>query len=101
MSQTVKRNRQKWKSIIDAQACSGLSARKYCEQQSIGLASFYHWRQRLTNNEIAKREEKEVYSSFIDVGQFGDTVRKSIDVGKGIEVTLELTDGIRIVIRRG
>jgi putative transposase len=100
MVQALRRSRQEWERIVKDQASSGLSARKYCDQKSIGLASFYEWRRRLSTGESLLIDGKEG-KSFIDIGQLGGTGGDSTVIGNGLELTVELGGGLRIVVRRG
>jgi len=41
------RSREQWADWIDRQASSGLTVSDFCQQHSLGPASFYAWRRRL------------------------------------------------------
>lgn len=50
-----KRSREKesfWRKLVRRQASSGLSIRKFCDQEGVSEASFYAWRR-----ELSKRDE--------------------------------------------
>ena len=38
-----------WRKLITEQERSGLTVRRFCEQQGIGEQAFYQWRRRLRN----------------------------------------------------
>ena len=42
--------RLEWLERIERQARSGLTVAKFCEQESIGPASFYQWKRKLTRD---------------------------------------------------
>jgi hypothetical protein len=54
----MKRNAQKeayWRDVVERQARSGLSVRRFCAEQNISEASFYGWRRKL-----ARRDQEKV-----------------------------------------
>ena len=54
----MKRNAQKeayWRDIVERQARSGLSVRRFCAERDVSEASFYGWRKKL-----ARRDQEKV-----------------------------------------
>lgn len=41
--------RAMWERRLEAQACSGIGVRAWCQHEGIGEANFYYWRHRLVN----------------------------------------------------
>jgi hypothetical protein len=53
----MKRNAQKeayWRDVVERQARSGLSVRRFCAEQDISEASFYGWRKKLARRDQEK-----------------------------------------------
>jgi len=101
MERRKRRSREEWLRIISDQKESGLSAAEYCRDASIGVASFYQWKRRLAD----ECETKSVRESFIDMGRVGvseaSVEKPEVRAGYSLEVTLELGDGARLILRRG
>jgi hypothetical protein len=38
---------EEWERLVRGQAASGMTVAKYCENSSISVPSFYHWKRRL------------------------------------------------------
>lgn len=89
MSQSRSRRRTpvEWQQIIDQWQASGLSAREFCRQQSLGYANFRKWCKRLANP-----ESQRAASQFIELGSLtkGETSAWQIvlDLGEGIQLRL-------------
>jgi hypothetical protein len=99
MNHPVKRRSQReWEKIIRAQEESGMSASSYCQQESIGLASFYQWRRRLSKA-VAGTESNELPETFISMGHIGGNSEESAD-RDWVEITLDLGQGLRITLKR-
>jgi hypothetical protein len=47
-SRRTHRSTSEWQKIVNKQMASGLSARRFCTDQSMSYASFCNWRRRLT-----------------------------------------------------
>ena len=54
MKSFKKRSKADWKKVIASWRASGLSAREYCQQNSITEARFYSWRKRLGVSPVIK-----------------------------------------------
>lgn len=96
MATNERRNGSQWQSIIAAQEKSGLSAKAYCREHGVGLASFYSWRKRLTIEVgvVAKKVERD----FIELKQ---GAQKAAEIERtGFEAVLDLGDGISMTLRR-
>ena len=55
------RRAEEWRAIIDRQAKSGLSVRKFCERESLCVPSFYIWLKKLGTQGAAKE------ASFVEL----------------------------------
>jgi len=64
MPKYTRRSAQQWKTLVDEQKTSGLTATAYCQQQGLGYASFCQWRKRLDS---ASAEAVESLPAFIAV----------------------------------
>ena len=103
MERRVRRGREAWASIVDEQERSGLSAKDFCQRESIGLASFYLWRRRLggSSSEI-QVSGIESTRSFIDMGQLASSADRSIPTSSNPwVVTLDLGEGCKLTLQRG
>ncbi len=99
MKQRMRRGREQWESIIGEQAASGLSAKMFCQRESLGLASFYQWRRRLSKGfpgAIERSEER----SLLDIGRIRGRGDDASRLDRVLEVTLDLGAGLRLTIRR-
>ena len=102
MGRQYRRSREQWAEIIESQSHSGLSAKKYCQQESIGLASFYHWRKRIDNDSPRGPLDSSVKSGpFIDMGRLRSGGSDMPANEKGITITLDLGGGLKLTVRRG
>ena len=102
MGRQFRRSRAQWAEIIETQSQSGLSAKKYCEQESIGLASFYQWRKRMDTEESERQAGGPVpEEQFIDMGQLGTDGSDISATAKSIIITLDLGGGLKLTVRRG
>ena len=83
-SRTTEENVKYWKSHVEAYRNSGLSQKKYCEQEKISYWSMNHWKRKI---DPERNRLLEIPLSLVD------SLSKS---NKEIELTLE--DRIRISI---
>lgn len=96
MERSKVKSRTEWAEIIVEQARSGLSAKAFCKTKAIGLASFYQWRRRIFNEMPDTKGNEKTRVPFIEMGQ--------VDAGElsvSLEVTVELGNGARLMLRRG
>lgn len=99
-----RRGESAWREIVDRQARSGLSVAAFCEQETLGTASFYLWRSRLLQAaqiaprvaapDIPAQSPTPSGSGFIDLGALGTS-------GPRFEIRLELGGGVLLHLVRG
>jgi putative transposase len=70
MAQMRRRSNKEWKKIVVAQRQSGMSAKRYCEENAIGLASFYKWRSQF--DMTIHDTSDELKNGFVEVGSIGE-----------------------------
>ena len=97
MTKVQRRTRAQWQEIIEAQARSGQTAKAYCREQAIGLASFYQWRKRLTGG--AAPAQKPAAQEFIELEQARAAV-SGLAEPPSFEAVLDLGAGISMTLRR-
>jgi len=96
MGKRTRRSEQEWKQIIDEHERSGQSVQAYCESKAIGVASFYQWRRLFRDGKsLAKPSE----GAFIEIGQIRSS--GSASDASSWTITLDLGDGLRLVLQRG
>ena len=95
MEKSKRRSREEWEGIVSEQERSDQNARLFCEERSIGLASFYQWRRRRRHGEVETGASLS-RGAFIDVGAIPQ--KESVP---SWEVALELGDGMMLTLRRG
>ncbi len=101
MARNKRRDRGQWKEIIGEQERSGLNARAFCREKSIGLANFYTWRRRFRDTDAGSGGGIEAKGTFIDMGQIGySDVPTPADVSSWV-VTLDMGDGLKLTLQRG
>ena len=59
----TRRSASEWREILDRFGRSGLSARAFCKQESLVLATLHRWREKLTADVDAKNREHD----FVEV----------------------------------
>ena len=96
MGKRTRRSEQEWKQIIDAHGRSGQSVQAYCESKAIGVASFYQWRRLFRDSRSLAKPSK---GSFIEMGQIQSS--RSASDASSWTITLELGDGLKLVLQRG
>lgn len=57
--QSSEEKRAFWRMAIQIQGESGLSVRKFCEQEGVGEASFFAWRRKFRSEEMEKADDGE------------------------------------------
>jgi putative transposase len=60
-----RRTRNEWQSLVQEQFDSGQSAKTFCTERGIGVASFYQWRKRLGSSEVGEISHESL--PFVDV----------------------------------
>jgi len=96
MERRTRRSEQEWQQIIDEQSRSGQPIQAYCESKSIGVASFYQWRRRLRGRHPAMKPSE---GAFIEMGQLPSA--GAVNDANTWTITLDLGDGVRLVLQRG
>ena len=100
MEQKKRRNRGEWEQIVKEQAESGYSAKKFCQERAIGLASFYQWRRRMKGLASASKTGIESTGAFIDMGKINPEKVPAETNQSAWMVTLDLGAGLRLELRR-
>jgi len=88
----TRRSAEEWRTVIDEQSASALSAPQFCKQHNIGYASFCQWRKRLSQSSIP--EPAQPVTNFVAVTPFSS---QSEDPSWLVELEL----GSDIVLRVG
>ncbi len=94
-----RRTQNEWQSLVKEQADSGLSAKAFCANHGIGLASFYQWRKRLTTDGTDVLFDDEQLP-FVDVSALASQVSQKADAPAWL-VELELGNGLVLRLNRG
>jgi len=86
-----------WQSLVQEQTASGLSARSFCAERGVGVASFYKWRQRFS---AASHGPEDSGFSFVDVSTLAmSSGNEACD--RRWQIELELGDGLVLRLNRG
>lgn len=85
----VKRTALDWQALVREWESGTLSARRFCEQQGIGYASFCQWRKRLR----AEAEVAIAPASFIDLSTLSGSVSAA---GQRWQIVLSLGNGVEL-----
>lgn len=83
---------EQWQALVDQQRDSGLSAPQFCKQESIGYASFCHWRKRLSEASTGDSADAGD-TSFLDLSSL---MRASPSSGPGWNIVLSLGNGVEL-----
>ena len=90
MTKRPRRSPEQWLALIEQQQTGGLSITAFCQQQGIGSASFYKWKQHWL--EQATTAEPDLTSSFIDLTKLNaqptGTWHIVLRLGNGMELQL-------------
>jgi len=97
MAKVERRNGEQWQAIIAAQEKSGLTAKAYCAEQRVGLASFYSWRKKLAGRIAPARKKRD--RDFIELEQ--SQLEKPAIERPTFEAVLDLGEGVSMTLRRG
>lgn len=88
---TPRRSADQWQAIIEQWQNSGLSAPRFCQEQSVGYASFCQWRKRFAEH-LAPPPKAE--PNFIDLASLAQSSSHAgswhivLSLGNGVELTL-------------
>ena len=89
-----RRSPQEWKSLVEGQVESGLSAPQFCEGNDISYASFSVWKSRFQSTEPHATTDNrlEEQSGFIDLSTLPSSPesgwRITLRLGNGVELEL-------------
>ncbi|MBD3645890.1 MAG: IS66 family insertion sequence element accessory protein TnpB [Pseudomonadales bacterium] len=89
-----RRSPQEWKSLVEGQVESGLSAPQFCEGNDISYASFSVWKRRFQSTEPHATTDNrlEEQSGFIDLSTLPSSPesgwRITLRLGNGVELEL-------------
>lgn len=104
MERRKRRSQQEWKQVIEDQESSGLPVKAFCESRAIGLASFYQKRRRISDDAVgasASKRGKKPKDAFIDMGQIDSAEVDTTKSSMPWTVSLDLGDGLKLVLHRG
>jgi putative transposase len=92
---TVRRTPSQWQTLVEQWQQSDQSARQFCEEQSLGYASFCQWRKRLIKNNPAASSPQEPETPFIDLASLASAPNGRwhivLSLGNGVELKLSQT----------
>ena len=89
-----RRSPQEWKSLVEEQIESGLSAPQFCKDNDISYASFSVWKRRFQSTESHATTDNrlEGQSGFIDLSSLPSSPesgwRITLRLGNGVELEL-------------
>lgn len=84
----VNRTEEQWRALLSRFATSGMSAREFCQVEKVSESSFH--RRRGTRGLAAAQ------GAFVDVGALSGAA----DVGKHVELRIDLGDGLVLTLVR-
>lgn len=102
MARKKRRSPKEWMALIGEQPGSDLSVTDFCRGKSIGLTSFYHWRQQLqgtwakAERDVGAREK----GSFVEIGQIASRGSSALGGALPWVVTLDLGEGLKLTLER-
>ena len=86
------RTPEQWKTLVDQQRDSGLSAPQFCKRESIGYASFCNWRKRLSDPSMDESSGSGE-AGFLDLSSL---VGNSPSSGPSWNIVLSLGNGVEL-----
>ena len=101
MERIGRRSWDEWKGIVAEHKQSGLSARAFCKERSIGLASFYQWRKRIEGGKANTGKGAKKREPFIDMGNIDASDESANAETSPWIVTLELGGGMKLTLEAG
>jgi hypothetical protein len=88
----------RWRNILNRQANSGLSVRRFCAQENVSEASFYAWRRKLRERKADDRRSRKSGRTLETANNGGDFIPLELLGGaSALEVIHPL--GCRIRVR--
>jgi transposase len=89
------RNRSEWQRLVDGWPRSGLTQEAYCTRHRISVGSLQRWRRILSEGAALRPPVTAAATEFVPVRLVGGT-----SAAPAAELTLVLTDGLRLEIGR-
>ena len=83
----TRRSREQWRRLLDEHAASGQTQTVFCQAKGLCLASFQHWKRKLS----AVSEEPQ---PWVELGTLDQAT------GSGWDVELDLGNGVFLRLRR-
>lgn len=94
-----------WRGVFEQQASSGLSVARFCRQESVSAPSFYAWRRKLKERDVAPRQENQPVNAqaisaaqllpvHIEANNSPAPVRILLPQGVSIETTGNIDGGV-------
>jgi hypothetical protein len=91
-----------WREHLGAQACGGLSIRKYCVAQGLRESAFYLWKRTIRERDAEGAErQKQRPPRFAEVVVHEGRSAPGADCGPGAGVAVEFRCGARVRLERG
>jgi putative transposase len=91
-TRTIRRTPTQWQTLVEQWQQSGQSARRFCEEQSLGYASFCQWRKRLVRESLPAAPQQDSATSFIDLASLASASNGGwtivLSLGNGVELKL-------------
>ena len=95
MSYSVRRTQAQWHVIVDQWHTSELSATQFCQEQSIGYASFCNWRKRFSEAQASLKDSAAPSQEFV-APSFIDLSTLSAGQGSHWNIVLSLGNGVEL-----
>jgi len=90
-----RRGREEWRGVLACFSAGNEGVEAFCQREGISESSFRRWQRRLAEDGPARREPGKAAPGFVDAGRLGRS-----DEG-GIEIRLELGNGVSLYVVRG
>lgn len=84
--QRVRRSREEWQRLVEEQARSGQSQRRFCEARGISVGTLQHWKRKLAGESAP--------APWLDLGTLAQ------GAAEGWEIELDLGQGVCLRLRR-
>ena len=92
----VRRDKHQWAKIMTEQEQSGLGVAAFCRRESLGIASFYQWRRRLSGD----NSPVPAAAAFIDMGQIEESTGGTSGSLGAFSLDLDFGGGLKLMLRR-
>jgi putative transposase len=90
-SSTPRRRASEWQALVEQWQQSGLSARQFCREHSVGYASFCQWRKRFQTDHTSSLPNCE--PAFVDLAALGQSSHEP-----GWHIVLRLGNGVELAL---